>query len=381
MTATVTKTGPYYSAGSISFSSLRSNFKEVSSGAISASELKRITSTSNTDPIVPDCTENSISGPLSDGISTGNNLKLSQFRNSIKYYYITQTGTDLNFDIDTQSWNGNLNKTIKKWMYMNGTCGSNSATLFASTFDATACNLIIDVSGEIYGAAGTKGTSATISGGSGGGALSVKSTGGNNIVVFVRSTAKIYGGGGGGERGNVGAIGSSGTCWNYTTKSVNSGCNSCGDCGAGWERYGGCADTGGCNCGGWGWWYGCRDQNKSAASCRQQVYYEVAGGAGGEGGNGGLGRGYNNFSGSISGSTGAGCASAPTCSGYVGTGTPTGSGNIGETGGNGGEWGSGGSTTNNSGSGGPSGQAIFGSNYTIIGIINSDTVKGSFNPQ
>jgi len=117
MAATVSKAGPYYSSGEIKFSSLRSNFraqirKATSSGSetfssdtatIKASELKRLTVTTNTDPIVPDATENA-------NISTSSNWKLSQFRGSIKYYYITQSGTDLNFDIDAQSWHSNINK-------------------------------------------------------------------------------------------------------------------------------------------------------------------------------------------------------------------------------------------------------------------------------
>jgi hypothetical protein len=375
MTATVTKAGPYYSTGSISFSSLRSNFKETSSGAISASELKRNTSISNTNPIVPDCTENRTSGPLSNGISTGNDLKLSQFRNSIKYYYITQTGTDLNFDIDAQSWNNNLNKTIKKWMYINGTCGTNSTSSFASTFDATAYNLTIDVSGEIYGAGGEGGTLNNLSGTSGGSALSVENLNGSNITINVQSSAKIYGGGGGGEKGAYGSIGDSGTCWNYDTKSVGSGCNSCGDCGSGWERYGGCDNVGGCNCGGWWLWAGCSGTVYSSAECRQPKYYTVTGGAGGEGGNGGRGQGYNynKTNGSI-GSIGL----TGSCATYIGTGTLPGTGYTGETGGNGGDWGQPGTNTNSSSNGSPAGRAITGSNYSVIGEINSSTVKGLY---
>lgn len=147
MAATVSTAGPYYSSGSISFSSLRSTFRENASGSISASELRRNTTTTNTNPVVPDATENA-------SISTGNDLKLSQFRNSIKYYYITQNGTDINFNISGQSWNSNLAKNIRKWMYMNGTSGSFSATSVSASFNATAYNLTIDVSGDIFGAAG-----------------------------------------------------------------------------------------------------------------------------------------------------------------------------------------------------------------------------------
>jgi len=375
MTATVTKAGPYLLSGPISFSSLRSNFKETSSGTISASELKRITSTSNTDPIVPDCTENRTSGPLSNGISTGNDLKLSQFRNSIKYYYITQTNTDLNFNISAQAWNDNLNKNIKKWMYINGTCGTNSTSSFASTFDATAYNLTIDVSGGIYGAGGVGGTLGNLGGTSGGPALNIVNSNGLNIVVNVQSSAKIYGGGGGGEKGAYGSIGDSGTCWNYDFKSVGSGCQSCGDCGSGWTRYGGCANAGGCNCGGWWLWSGCSATVKTAAQCRQPKYYTVTGGAGGEGGNGGRGQGYDgdktNGIGGVLGALG-------TCATYTGTGTLPGTGYIGETGGNGGDWGQSGGNTNSSGDGAPAGRAITGSNYSVIGEINSSTVKGLY---
>ena len=85
MTVTVTKAGPYYASGEIKFSDLRRVFraqqrKQTSSGSetfntdtasISATELLRVTDTTETNPIVPDSTENS-------NISTSNNLKLSE---------------------------------------------------------------------------------------------------------------------------------------------------------------------------------------------------------------------------------------------------------------------------------------------------------------
>ena len=72
MAVSVAKAGPYYSSGAISFSSLRSNFRaqsrRQSSGGsesfatdtaqIKASQLLRVTSTTNTNPTVPDATEN-----------------------------------------------------------------------------------------------------------------------------------------------------------------------------------------------------------------------------------------------------------------------------------------------------------------------------------
>ena len=92
MSVAVSKT-LLFGSGQIKFSDLRSSFKLTSGGTLSATELRRITSISNANPVVPDATENA-------AISTSNNLSLSQFRNSIKYYDLNQTGTDTNLDID-----------------------------------------------------------------------------------------------------------------------------------------------------------------------------------------------------------------------------------------------------------------------------------------
>ena len=384
MTATVSKAGPYYSSGEIKFSSLRSNFvlqdrKQTSGGSegfitptgllrrIRASDLRRDTNTSNTYPNVPDATENS-------NISTSTNWKISQFRGSVKFYYITQSGTDLNFDIDAQSWNNNLNKNIEKILFVDGTCGSNSTSSSAADFNATAYNLSIDVYGNIYGAGGAGGTLATISGGNGGTALSINSAGGSNIVVYVRNTAKIYGGGGGGEKGFTNSAGTNGTCFNYFYYSVGSGCEWCGSCGGG-VQIGGCGGVSGCDCFIW-----CRKTQLANAQCRGTNYYTVAGGAGGEGGDGGAGRGYNNLSGTLSGNPGFPGA-AGSCSGYDGTTTTPGTGNPGGNGGNGGDWASDGVSDGiNIGSGGVAGRAISGSNYSVTGSINADTIKGLYQP-
>jgi hypothetical protein len=113
MSVSVSKT-LLFTSGQIKFSDLRSSFKEVSSGSISASELRRNTNTSNTNPIVPDATENS-------DVASGNNLRLSQFRNTIKYYDLNQSGTDSNLNISSQTWNSNLSKNIVKKMTIGGT--------------------------------------------------------------------------------------------------------------------------------------------------------------------------------------------------------------------------------------------------------------------
>lgn len=362
MAATVSKAGPYYSSGEISFSSLRTNFKESSSGSISASELRRTTANGNTNPIVPNATENS-------SISSSSNLSISQFRNSIKYYYIKQTGTNINFDIDAQSWNDNLNKNIRKWIYINGTTGSNSTSSAASSFNATAYNLTIDVSGGIYGAGGAAGNSSTISGGNGGNALSINSSGGNNIVVFVRETANIYGGGGGGEKGATGASGSSGTCYSitYETQRYTTGnkCRSCPDCDSGWYRVDCYQREGQCD------WRGQYRKSVCERVVAIEEPYSVPGAPGGVGGDGGLGQGYDQTrtdgAGGEEGTTGG-------CPSYGG------SGDNGETGGNGGDWGSNGGNTSNTGTGGESGRAIIGSNYSVTGSISSTTIKGLYQP-
>jgi hypothetical protein len=353
MSATVTKAGPYYSSGSISFSSLRSNFKEAGSGSISASELRRNTTTSNTNPVVPDATENA-------SVSTASNLALSQFRNTIKYYYITQTGTDTNFDIDAQTWNSNLNKNIRKWMYIQGTIGSSSTGSSAADFNSTTYNLTIDVSGGIYGAGGASGTSATISGGNGGNALSITNSSGSNLVVNVQSSANIYGGGGGGEKGVNGSNGSGGTCTLY-------------------DQYQYCLPSTNriCNRGSYQYTYRVQCCEGSDNACRASVWRNVcvyytytSGGSAGAGGDGGPGRGYNNLGGSLSGVLGTAGTAGGDCGATNGT--------NGESGGTGGDWGTSGGNTTNSGNGGSSGRAIAGSGYSVTGTINSSTIKGLY---
>lgn len=377
MAATVSKAGPYYVSGEIKFSSLRSNFraqqrKATSSGSetfdtdtneVKASSFRRITTTTDINPIVPDSTENA-------NISTLNDWKLSQFRGSIKYYYITQSGTDINFDIDAQSWNTNLNKNVRKFLFVDGTCGSNVASSSAADFNATAYNLTIDVYGNIYACGGRGGGISGApdpSGENGGTALTMASSGGNNIVVFVRNGARIYGGGGGGERGQNGSTGTGGLCV-YTTETA--GCGGAPGCPGGYYQTGYNGNCGGCcqtySCG----WSTCCSQNRQCRYCRQDV--PTAGGAGGAGGTGGLGRGYTNLSGSL-----AGAAGSP---GGAGGGCGATNGTAGLQGASGGDWASNGENSTNTGNGGTTGRAISGSGYSVEGEISASTVKGAYNP-
>ena len=379
MSVATTKAGPYYASGQISFSSLRSNFraqqrKTTSGGSetfatdnasISASQLLRNTTTTDTSPTVPNATENSSIA------SSQSNWKTSQFRNSVKFFYITQSSTDTNFDMDDLAWNGNLNKNINKFLFVTGTCGSSSVSSVAASFNATAYNLTFDVTGSILGAGGRGGGTSGApdpSGEAGGTAMSVSSSSGNNVVVLVRSGARIYGGGGGGERGAQGANGSGGRCYNETT---TSGCGSAPGCPGGYSDRG--TWGGGCCQSTCDWCWGCCERcvrNTQYRRCVQE--YNTSGGTGGAGGTGGPGRGYNNQSGSLSGAAGA--------SGSGGGGCGAQSGQTGETGGDGGDWATSGTNTNNSGNGGGGARAISGSNYCVSGTINSSTVKGAYNP-
>ena len=398
MGVAVTKAGPYFNGNAspsntnnIKFSQMRDTFRltmpsDIGSpgsvyggNTITAGELRRNTDRTNTNPIVPDCTENADVGAVND-------WKVSQIRDSIKYYYLTQTGTDLNFDIDASTWNSNINKTILKWMNIDGTCGSNQTNDAAARLDVDACNLTIDVAGNIYGARGVGGTLTTISGEDGGTALYIAPSGSGaneNVRVHVQDPANIYGGGGGGEKAVNGATGNSGTCSTWIYKTVGSGCNYCGDCGAGWERYGGCATGGYCDCfSSWGWTW-CNGRNRSSAECRQHSYTTIPGGTGGEGGDGGPGRGYNNLSGSLSGDKGVAGGAWPGCPNppYTGgVGSPGTIGDDGDDGADGGDWGLAGGNSPNTGSGGAAGRAIDGSDYTVIGVINIKTVRGAYNP-
>lgn len=381
MPTAVTKAGPYYTSGSISFSSLRSNFRSqqpdgtFASDAlpIQASELRRNTNTSNVSPIVPDALEN-------QNISTLSNLKLSQFRNSIKYYYLTQTGTYNNnsslsspgYNIGTQSWNSNLNKTIRKYLYINGTIGSSNVSQYAAYLQGEVNNLVVEVSGNIYGAGGSAGTLSNISGGEGGPALYVESTG-TEVTVQINSTANVYGGGGGGEKGKVGNNGASGTCSSYTEYTTYATCTSffsgCPNCNPG-DTSLGCITTGTfCSCYLWPMLSRPSRCPFRANKCRQYTSHIVPGAPGGEGGNGGIGQGYNQNR------TNGSAGSAGTSGGCPNYGT---NGETGETGGNGGDWGMNGGSTNNTGNGGIAGRAVSGSNYILTGTISPATIKGLY---
>jgi len=378
MSLTASKVGPYFSSGSISFRQLRSNFKESSSGSVSASELLRDTSITNTNPIVPDTNENI-------GIATSTNLKTSQFRNSIKYYNLDQgsNDTDLNVDLtDSNLWNDNLYKNVVKTITLAGTSGSTNGdpavSLDVSSLEnAIVGNVILIITGSILGSGGSAGTE-TENGGDGGDAIYIDTNGTGTVTIRTSgASAQVYGGGGGGGGGGDGGTGGGGqytqsgsSYWANTVCSGNgmpcytlnppfpcnceNECNSIRSCGDGinytlWVRK-------------------CR-------YCYTNTYY-TNGGAGGDAKNGGLGQGYSQTrTFGVNGDIGS---NGGTNAGRGGTGGTSGTGgNWGEDGtdGNTGNTGNNGNRTsglagNNGTLGGTAGRAVAGSGYVI------DTVNG-----
>ena len=226
MAVTLSIDGPHFTSGQIKFSEIRSKF----GGGNNFGSYKKNIDTDATNPIVPDATENS-------AISTGTNLKFSQFRGSVKSYTATQSGTDENISTATWpgfrmgnyfatdqgvqgpagtgiQWNSNLNKNIKKTVNITGTCGSRTTTHAAAQLDPGSAiyNLTINVlaGARILGARGSGGIANGGNGVNGGIGLRVYNIGAKNLIVSVKSGALVAGGGGGGGAGTVGGTGGTG---------------------------------------------------------------------------------------------------------------------------------------------------------------------------
>ena len=385
MGLTITKTGPYFAgAGGVApnnqtevkFSQLRNTFRlNNPTGAISASELLRDIDVANsTDPIVPDATENSAIAPTP--INTVSNWEVSQFFGAIKFYDVEQDASDTNanFNISALSeWNSNLGKTIKKKFTLRGTHTSTNTSIAAAQILSAAWNLTLEIHGNFYGAGGVGGTSSSLSGTDGGTALSINS---GRVTVDIQSNGRLWGGGGGGEFGADGSPGSAGTCQKDTTVTA---CNTTPSCPPGQtlvsQSQGGCcAFEQFC----WGPWESFCGNNcvgyTQVGTCRETTSSNIP--ASVIGGNGGAGRGFNNFSGSLTGSGGA-SPNCPQCASGFTLQSGTGScGSQGGTGATGGEWGQNGGNTAAAGSGGNGGNAISGSGFTVVGN-NTNTVKGA----
>lgn len=396
MAYTITKTGPYFASGQIKFSDFRTYFKEASGGSISATDLLRNTTTSDTVPIVPDCTENRTSGPLGNGIvskSVRSNWKTSQFRNSIKYYNITQTGTNDNSantglpgcDIGGLTWNNNLQYNIVKQFNINGTIGSLSTGQYATQLNTSTYNLYVNVgtstggSGTVQGASGPGSSNQSArNGGNGGPAMYINpgASGSTFISVYINGT--ILGGGGGGAMGATGANGTAGTCVNqYQTTQ----CGSCPGCSAPYVRT---ATSGGACCAGycgspcWRCCFNCTATNCTSTCTWSRI---VAGAPGGRGGYGGRGLGYT-----ISQQNGLSSPTYGQAGGPVYGGCPTygprtaGDGLAGQTGGNGStNWGSAGNgTTGASGGAGGRGITSGGAGYIVFDTGYTSNIKGGY---
>jgi len=418
MTVSVTKVGPYYSSGPISFGSLRSNFAERSSGMISALDFARNTNVAEQNPVVPDSTEN-------EQISTGSNLRLSQFRNSVKKYTATQSGTDDNASDANQpgfrmgrynsalvmtgiDWSGggnsgrdgvsggftgNLTKNIQKKIIINGTCGSvrTGQAAAALGIGVAVHNVRIEVNGSVLGYGGKGGGNWTNPAGTSNGDQDGENgfhafqfgNVGNNCKVIIRSGARVWAGGGGGERGRTGANGTSGICEDsYEYQYCNDTQNQDGKCPSGGTYLG-------------TYRLRCCGGDENTTGCTASLYRNkcmrsapLNGGIGGRGGKGGNARGYNNPSGSTSGELAPnfGETGGPTrgelCAGTGTRPAPT-DGSRGGRGGNGGNYGENGQEVTSEYVAGAQGKAI---NYTDGGStiiryevdgINPSTVKGN----
>lgn len=389
MTYSVSTAGPYFTSGEIRFSALRDTFRGTGT-QIRASELLRRTTlgVEQTDPVVPDATENT-------SIATSTNWATSQFRNSIKYYNITQSGTNENVIVQNLTWNDNLNKTIRKVLYITGTIGATLSSTDALTLGADSYNLTMSISGSIYGYGGAGGSNGAggsqacgvwpgansglgANGAAGTDAITISSSG--RVIINIESNGKVFGGGGGGSGGRGGFNGQDSVCAYYTYYYTGYACGSVPGCGSDdqitYENGGGCN----CSTSGKGSKATTTCYNSLYRSyCRRTIYYEVCGGAGGAGGDGAAGRGYNNLSNSLSGAGGSGGQdrSCPDPNiGYAAGGVGN-TGGTGERGGNGGDWGeSGGSTSGRNG--GLGGRSVRGSIYTVQGSIGSDNIKGVY---
>jgi len=210
--------GPYFSSGSISFSTLRSNFRaqnidgsfNTDTSEIKASELRRVETLTATNPVVPDAVENT-------SISTGSNLKLSQFRGSVKYYRLNQSGvTDNSGNTSIPgldlfglagNWNGNMTRTIRKQVSIAGTVGSVTPAHPALSIDCNACNVALEISGEIFAGGGQ----SSVNSGIGGTAIYLNSSITSVVDINIESSdVKIWAGGGCGGPGGIGGTGGTG---------------------------------------------------------------------------------------------------------------------------------------------------------------------------
>tara|TARA_B100002019_G_scaffold291694_1_gene312609 strand:+ start:5854 stop:7059 length:1206 start_codon:yes stop_codon:yes gene_type:complete len=385
--------GPYItSSTNLKFSDIRKYFKKIVSrtsfsgsetflpetGSISASECLRVTTATGTDPIVPDCAENA-------GCTTvAENWTPTMLIDCIKFYFIQQTGVEVNYDIGTKNWNGNYGKTIPKRAFIDGTCGATANTAGGCQVGGSALNLKVVIAGSVYGSGASGQGSSPVhnpgyAGNTGGPAMQVTSPSlSNNLTVEIMSGAQVFGGGGGGGSGGSGGRGGWGSNGGYSVPHHSNHSSN-------HHVTSGCPRR-------------CRGHSHHHNGHRNHSsWVPTSGGAGGNGGIGGTGAsgaGYNQSA----GSAGSGSPGSPGSGGGRGS-QPGGPGGTGGPGGPGGDFGQPGTAGQNgspgtarSGSparqagypggtpGGTGGSAIGGSNFYYTGTIITSgggiTVKG-----
>ena len=364
MAVSYATTGPSIATGEIKWSTLRRSFKTIilrenfsdsdnfaldnNTITISASELLRDTDTTKSeDPIVGDATENA-------AVATSSDWAASQMRNTIKAWFVGQTGTDDNTSdgsvpgldvvsmVDPTPWSSNLGKTIPKRLFITGVVGSSVPDVAALRCQtSTLRNLTIDVAGNVEAGGGNP------NGGTGGSAIDLNTTTSTRVVVNVRAGAYISAGGGAGGQGGYGTY-----RYKSGTQCTHVG-GFCGGCPGAYKTEWCRGDCG-------------RGPNSFCSCCQESDVYSTATAVGGDGG---VGAGYVNQT--------AGSGSGP-------------SQGSGGTGGNGGERGvagspgSDGNSTPGPTAGGDPGRAIgpAGGSWSVTGsLIPGTTLVGLYIPQ
>ena len=202
MGISVTKTGPYFASGEIKFSQLRANFKETSSGSVSASELFRNLNLYDRDPVTPDSTENDqiASDPFpSDGSSGSFNVTYGPQYSVSPVYRVTK---DLTAGDYATVFTGTSVSPVNR-VRQTGFSGGNYNTVYGPAYSVSPVNRVKLQNGtytftyESYDV-GTN-TSSTLEGSGGGvrysiGAL-ITDTGISQIYEI--QVEELLGGGGG----------------------------------------------------------------------------------------------------------------------------------------------------------------------------------------
>jgi hypothetical protein len=136
----------------IRFSKIRDSFG-FSSGELRASNFIRDTNVNNTNPKIPDATENS-----NIPTSSTSQWKASYFTNTLKTYEVIQYDTDTNLSLSSVgSWNSNLGKNIPKIYKISGRINGTTSNGYALTLDGTTYNLTVEVRGYVLGYGGAGG--------------------------------------------------------------------------------------------------------------------------------------------------------------------------------------------------------------------------------